>query len=186
MFTGWYAALRLAATTRPPAASREAAYREAAALLDGAGMPGLEQGLLPLALLSLRLSDAAASGRLPGSPDGRPLPARLVEPDADWGPYRPWIEPFALLDEGRRPEASETLRALPEPPADLLYEALCCLEAAVALDLGDRNVLERVRARLLPASGELAGAGSGLLSFGPVDRWLAAVTAALERPATGV
>ncbi|MET7811958.1 BTAD domain-containing putative transcriptional regulator [Streptomyces sp. NPDC005395] len=178
VFTAWYRALReavSAGSSPDPSdspgssgssqASAEAAYRSAAARLDGAGMPGLERGLLPLALLGLRLS----LGR----------PAR-VDPRADWGPYRPWAEPFALLAEGRDTEARRALRALPEPPPDLLYEALCCAEAALALALGDRPALRRTYDRLLPAAGELAGAGSGLLTFGPVDGWLAAIRRALE------
>ncbi|MEU6457459.1 BTAD domain-containing putative transcriptional regulator [Streptomyces sp. NPDC047065] len=159
VFTDWYRALRLAATGSPYDTAA-AAYRAAATRLDGAGMPGLERGLLPLALLGLRL----AHGR-----------AAEVDPGADWGPYRPWAEPFALLADGRTAEARTALAALPEPPPDLLYEALCCAEAALALRLGDRAALERTHARLLPASGELAGAGSGLLTFGPVDDWLAAI-----------
>ncbi|MFD0249701.1 BTAD domain-containing putative transcriptional regulator [Streptomyces sp. NPDC127113] len=159
VFTDWYRALRLAATGSPYGTAA-AAYRAAATRLDGAGMPGLERGLLPLALLGLRL----AHGR-----------AAEVDPSADWGPYRPWAEPFALLADGRTAEARTALAALPEPPPDLLYEALCCAEAALALRLGDRAALERTHARLLPASGELAGAGSGLLTFGPVDDWLAAI-----------
>ncbi|MFG3322800.1 BTAD domain-containing putative transcriptional regulator [Streptomyces sp. NPDC048171] len=163
VFTDWYRALRLAATGSPYDTAA-AAYRAAAARLDGAGMPGLERGLLPLALLGLRL----AHGR-----------AAEVDPGADWGPYRPWAEPFALLSDGRAAEARTALAALTEPPPDLLYEALCCAEAALALRLGDRAALERTHARLLPASGELAGAGSGLLTFGPVDDWLAAIRRAL-------
>ncbi|NEB20162.1 hypothetical protein, partial [Streptomyces coelicoflavus] len=138
VFTAWYRALREALSADAPGGSAdesggshdsaEAAYRSAAARLDGAGMPGLERGLLPLALLGLRL----ARGR----------PAR-VDPRADWGPYRPWAEPFALLAEGRDTEARGALRALPEPPPDLLYEALCCAEAAAALGLGDRPALRR-------------------------------------------
>ncbi|GAB2718678.1 hypothetical protein [Streptomyces bullii] len=83
------------------------------------------------------------------------------------------------LRGGCRADAGTGLRALPEPPADLLYEALCCLQAAVALELGDRSVLTTVRARLLPASGQLAGAGSGLVTLGPVDHWLTAIDTAL-------
>ncbi|CAL9659788.1 BTAD domain-containing putative transcriptional regulator [Streptomyces sp. enrichment culture] len=172
VFTAWYLALRQAATVSSAAGSpdsshdrAEAAYRSAAGRLDGAGMPGLERGLLPLALLGLRLAH------------GRPA---QVDPRADWGPYRPWAEPFALLAEGRETEARNALRALPEPPPDLLYEALCCAEAALALVLGDRPALRRTYDRLLPASGELAGAGSGLLTFGPVDGWLQAIRRALE------
>lgn len=165
VFTDWYGALRLAASGSPYDIAA-AAYRAAATRLDGAGMPGLERGLLPLALLGLRL----AHGR-----------AAEVDPGADWGPYRPWAEPFALLADGRTAEARTALAALTEPPPDLLYEALCCAEAALALRLGDRAALERTHARLLPAAGELAGAGSGLLTFGPVDDWLAAIRRA---PAT--
>ncbi|MEU9645414.1 BTAD domain-containing putative transcriptional regulator [Streptomyces sp. NPDC048188] len=163
VFTAWYLALREAASGGS-CAGAENAFRAAAARLDGAGMPGLERGLLPLALLGLRLAH------------GRPV---RVDPDADWGPYRPWAEPFALLAAGRDTEARGALRALPEPPPDLLYEALCCAEAALALRLGDRPALRRTYDRLLPASGELAGAGSGLLTFGPVDGWLGAIRAAL-------
>ncbi|MYS71162.1 regulator, partial [Streptomyces sp. SID5926] len=49
-----------------------------------------------------------------------------------------------------------------------------------ALALDDRPALRRTHARLLPASGELAGAGSGLLTFGPVDGWLGQIRRALE------
>ncbi|MFC8097869.1 BTAD domain-containing putative transcriptional regulator [Streptomyces sp. NPDC017454] len=163
VFTQWYRALRRAATGGSYD-SAEAAYRSAAARLDGAGMPGLERGLLSLALLGLRLAH------------GRPAE---VDPAADWGPYRPWAEPFALLADGRDTEARAALTALPQPPPDLLYEALCCAEAALAVELGDRTALERTYGRLLPAAGELAGAGSGLLTFGPVDGWLAAIRRAL-------
>ncbi|WP_425246159.1 AfsR/SARP family transcriptional regulator [Streptomyces sp. NEAU-NA10] len=169
VFTSWYRALRPAACGQIPQA--EAAYRAAAARLDGAGMPGVEHGLLPLAQLCLRTAGGSTSAR---------QAAEHVDPDADWGPYRPWVEPFILLRTGRRADAEATLRAVPEPPADLLYEAMCCLQATLALEFGDRAVLEQLRARLLPAAGELAGAGSGLITLGPVDRWLTAITHALD------
>ncbi|MBA4861125.1 winged helix-turn-helix domain-containing protein [Streptomyces sp. PSKA54] len=169
VFTQWYRALRLAASGQT--AQAEAAYRAAAARLDGAGMPGVEHGLLPLAHLCLRLADGSTSAA---------AAAEHVDADADWGPYRPWAEAFVPLRTGRRAEARGMLRALPEPPADLMYEALCCLETAVALELGDRVGLERLHTRLLPAAGELAGAGSGLVTVGPVDGWLAAITDALD------
>jgi hypothetical protein len=120
-------------------------------------MPGVAHGLLPLALLCLHATD---------QPD----------PDADWGPYRPWAEPLVLLRAGHRAEAAAALRALPEPPADLTYEALCCLEIAAARELGEEAVLRRARSRLLPAAGQLAGAGTGLFTAGPVDHWLARPT----------
>ncbi|MFH8465222.1 BTAD domain-containing putative transcriptional regulator [Streptomyces sp. NPDC017991] len=168
VFTEWYGALRLSATGRP--AEAEKAYRAAATRLAGAGMPGLERGLLPLALLCLRLTHD-----LPVDPDRDPDPD--PNPDQrprppDWGPYRPWAEPFTLLEAGRRTEARTALRALPEPPHDLLYEACCALEAEAARRLGDRPAQERARDRLRPAAAELAGAGSGLLTLGPVERYL--------------
>jgi hypothetical protein len=136
----------------------KAAYREAAVLLDGSGMPGLERGLLPLALLSLN-----------GSPAG-----------GDWGPYEPWVRPLALLAEGRRAEAAEALGETPDPPGDLLLEAMWCLTARAAIALGNRPVMQRAAAALEPAARELAGAGSGLVAFGPVSRQLDELAAALR------
>ncbi|WP_329459311.1 AfsR/SARP family transcriptional regulator [Streptomyces sp. NBC_01497] len=171
VFTRWYRVLRRAATGADTLAGTEAAYRRAARVLDGAGMPGLEQGLLPLALLSLRVA--------------RGLPAPTDAKDTAWGPYAPWILPLVILaregDDGRAP-ARAALRALPDPPGDLLTEAMWCLAARAAVDAGDRPTLLRARAALAPASGELAGAGSGLLTLGPVDVWLGVIGAALEGP----
>lgn len=168
VFTRWYGALRLAASGDLAAA--RSAYERAAADLPEAGMPGLTQGLLPLALLSLHFSGGPA------------LPPRdALDPGADWGPYRPWITPLTALSTGDRPTALRALRALPDPPRDLLYEACCCLEATAALALADRPALTRVHARLLPAAAELAGAGSGLLTLGPVAGYLTAIGAALRR-----
>ncbi|MET9313888.1 BTAD domain-containing putative transcriptional regulator [Kribbella sp. NPDC003505] len=64
VFTRWYAALR---------DDTPESYRAAAALLDGAGMPGLSEGLLPLAL-------AAHAVR-----HDEPIP------EADYGPHAPWV-----------------------------------------------------------------------------------------------
>ncbi|MGW6734976.1 BTAD domain-containing putative transcriptional regulator [Streptomyces sp. NPDC055013] len=164
VFTGWYAALRLAATGRAPVTEVEAAYREAATLLHGAGMPGLAQGLLPLALLCLRVRHA------------QPL---RFDDHTDWGPYAPWARPLVLIDRGHRPEAAEALHAMPEPPHDLLQEALWCLTARAALSLGDRPTLARAHTALTPAANELAGAASGLLTLGPVSAFLQDITAAL-------
>ncbi|MDH2425952.1 BTAD domain-containing putative transcriptional regulator [Sphaerisporangium sp. TRM90804] len=180
VFTRWYRALRLAATTPPPAAEAEAAYRDAAALLDGAGMPGLERGLLPLALLCLRLSHEPPSR---GDERPRPAPGARVECDegTDWGPYEPWVRPLASLARGRRAEAAAALRRTPEPPRDLLFEALWCLTARAAVAVGDRETMGRAYDELAPAAAELAGAGSGLLTLGPVSTHLDALTTALGR-----
>ncbi|ROP41650.1 BTAD domain-containing putative transcriptional regulator [Saccharothrix texasensis] len=155
VFTTWYAALRLAVTGRRDEA--RAAYRAAASRLSGAGMPGVERGILPLALLGL--GDV---------------------PDADWGPYEPWARPVVLLARGERAEALAAV--VPDSPHDLLFEVRTCLHAVVAVEAGDRPTMARLYDRLLPAAGELAGAGSGLVAFGPTAHHLAALAAALGRP----
>jgi DNA-binding SARP family transcriptional activator len=157
VFTQWYRAMRLAATAQVPEAEAEAAYRHAAAQLDGAGMPGLEHGLLPLARLCLRVLH------------GLPAP---TDESADWGPYQPWARPLVLLAQGRPAEAAAALRVVPDPPRDLLFEALWCLTARAAVAVGDNRTLERARGELAPAAAELAGAGSGLLTLGPVSQYL--------------
>ncbi|MBC6470409.1 AfsR/SARP family transcriptional regulator [Actinomadura alba] len=171
VFTQWYRALRLAATRQVPAAPAapaaevEVAYQDAAARLDGAGMPGLERGLLPLALLCLRLLHG-----LPVQADER----------TDWGPYEPWAGPLMLLARGRRSAAAAALRRLPDPPRDLLFEALWCLAARAAIAVGDLETMERAHAELTPAAAELAGAGSGLLTLGPVSEHLSELATALQ------
>lgn len=160
VFTRWYRALRPAVVGGAEAADEaEAAYRAAADRLEGAGMPGLERGLLPLALLCLRVWH------------DRPLE---FPDDTDWGPYAPWARPLLLLARGRRTEAAAALRRVPEPPRDLLFEASWCLTGRAALALGDHALVARARDVLAPAAGELAGAGSGVLTAGPVALHLAA------------
>ncbi|WP_198427510.1 BTAD domain-containing putative transcriptional regulator [Streptomyces buecherae] len=182
VFTQWYRALRLVATGHPTGPEAEAAYRAAAARLDGAGMPGLERGLLPLALLCLRLSHEDRGAGLPVTPTAERGADPGADPDTDWGPYAPWVRPLFLLAGGRRAEAATALRAAPPPPRDLLYEALWCLIGRAAVGVGDRAVIRLARSQLLPAKAELAGAGSGLLTLGPVARHLATLDAALAEP----
>ncbi|MFG2783713.1 BTAD domain-containing putative transcriptional regulator [Streptomyces prunicolor] len=167
VFTHWYRVLRLTATGSPHPADVTTAYQDAALRLDGAGMPGLERGLLPLALLCLRLR----SGQ----------PAQTDE-HIDWGPYEPWARPLVLLAHDRPTEARAALSSLPDPPRDLLFEALWCLAARAALTVGDRDTMERALAELTPAAAELAGAGSGLLTLGPVARYLDDLVVALRGP----
>jgi hypothetical protein len=149
VFTDWYSALRLAVRGRR--ADAEAKYRKAAARLGGSGMSGMKPGILSLALLSLQ-------------------PNLTVDLNADWGPYLPWVRPLALLAD--RDAALAALREVPESPRDLLYEARICLISVAASRLGEQIVLRWARRELEPAAEELAGAGSGLLSFGPVTRFL--------------
>ncbi|MEE6262792.1 AfsR/SARP family transcriptional regulator [Plantactinospora sonchi] len=165
VFTRWYRALRLAATGSSSQAV-EAAYGEAAAQLANAGMPGVARGLPSLALLCLRVWHG--------------VPLRFDD-DTDWGPYTPWVRPLVLLDRDRPTEAAAALRRTPDPPRDLLLEAMWCLTAQAAIALDDRVVMTRARTELTPAAGELAGAGSGMLTVGPVAGHLDHLDAALRR-----
>ncbi|MET7749168.1 BTAD domain-containing putative transcriptional regulator [Micromonospora sp. NPDC005367] len=168
VFTGWYEALRLALLGR--SAEAAVAYRRAAARTPAAAMPGMARGLLPLALLSLRLDDTSPSA-----------PVRVPGDGTDLGPYEPWVRALELAAAGRRDEAVAALRALPESPYDLLREARLCLTARAALAAGDEPAMRYAYAELLPAAAELGGAGSGVLSLGPVARHLADLATALGR-----
>jgi DNA-binding SARP family transcriptional activator len=169
VFTTWYRALRTSATSQNTTHT-ETAYQAAAALLDGAGMPGLQAGLLPLARLSVHLSPTQAAIT---------TAIQTLDPTADWGPYCPWVEPLLLIRANRTNDAANALRKTPKPPADLMCEAMYVLVAAAALQLADRTTIRRVHEALLPAADELAGAGSGLISLGPTQHWLNALSAAL-------
>ncbi|MCP2244306.1 BTAD domain-containing putative transcriptional regulator [Lentzea aerocolonigenes] len=147
VFTDWYAALKLAAAGRVADADR--AYRAAAARVRGTGMWGMERGLLPLALLSLHGTST-------------------VDLSDDWGPHLDWVRPLVLPHD----EALAAARALPPGPADLLGETRACLLAMAAVRLDDPELRSRARAMLLPAKDELAGAGTGLFTFGPVGTFL--------------
>jgi len=178
VFTELYAALKLAVRGRPaekayrrpaeeacprPAEESyrrpaEESYRRAAVRLAASGMPGMSDGLPALALLSI---------------------GRAGDGD-DFGPYEPWVRPGLLLAAGSRAEAARAVRELPESPRDLLWEARLCLVARAVVELGDREAAARVYDELLPAAGELAGAGSGVLSFGEVDEHLEALRELLQ------
>ncbi|MBP2193247.1 AfsR/SARP family transcriptional regulator [Nocardia goodfellowii] len=164
VFTTWYRAMRAAATGASVAVA-EAGYQRAAELLHGSGMPGLERGILALALLCLRVSRGQAVA---------------LDADADFGPYEPWARPHLLLANNRSEAAAAALRRIPDPPPDLLLEALWCLTARAAVMVGDRAMMTRARIELSTAANEIAGAGSGVLSAGPVAAYLGELTAALD------
>ncbi|WP_396446457.1 hypothetical protein [Actinomadura sp.] len=54
------------------------------------------------------------------------------------------------------------------------------MTARAALAVDDRETMRRARDALAPAAGELAGAGSGLLTLGPVSGHLDELAAALR------
>ncbi|WP_030489311.1 BTAD domain-containing putative transcriptional regulator [Micromonospora chokoriensis] len=181
VFTRWYAALRLALMGRSAAAAD--AYRLAADQVSADDMPGLTRGLLPLALLGLRLADTIGDDQPtagPGAAAG-PTPGSGAQDWAalDWGPHEPWVRPL-LLAADDRDAAAAALRAVPEGPHDLLREVRLCLVGRAACALDDRATMTRVYAELLPAADELA-AGSGVLTVGPVAGHLADLAAALGR-----
>ncbi|MFJ2395244.1 BTAD domain-containing putative transcriptional regulator [Streptomyces sp. NPDC087843] len=162
VLTGWFrarsAAARSAEPGGPTAATAAAHYRAAENALRTAGMPGLHRGLFPLALLGLRLLH------------DRPAP---TDPHLDWGPYRPWARPLLLLAQNRGEEARTALAAAPEPARDHMQEAMWCLTARAAARLGERAIAARAEASLRDACAEHAGAGSGMLTLGPVALYLA-------------
>ncbi|MFF9147401.1 BTAD domain-containing putative transcriptional regulator [Streptomyces sp. NPDC014861] len=172
VFTAWYRALRTAETEGWPAA--RGPYARVLAGTAHCGMPGLVRGAAAL----VALTPAMRGNALPDPDDLAPL---------DPGPYRPWIDPLLLAASGATEAARRALDTVPRPPHDLLQEALWCVLARTAAAVGHRPVLRRARQELSPAATELAGAGSGLISYGPVIHHLAAADAALgegTRPST--
>ena len=157
VFTAAFRAMRLAERSPDPAEAARA-YRALAADLAGAGMPGVEAGLVPLALVALHLRRR------------RPVP---TAPDLDPGPHRAWVEPLLRHARGEVDAARRAAAALPEPPADHLYDALWAVVAHTAVRLGDRSLAAGARAALAPLRGELAGGATAALTFGPVDDLLA-------------
>jgi DNA-binding SARP family transcriptional activator len=161
VFTRWFGAVRVAASGAPVDVA-ERAYQQAALSLDGSGMPGLADGLLPLAGLALRV--------------WRGVPADLDPLGAgSWGPYAPWARPHLLLTRGDTAKAAAAVRRIPDPPPGLLTEVLWILAGRAAIKVGDRRVAERARAALVPAADEVA-AGSGVLTAGPFRDHLRAMS----------
>jgi DNA-binding SARP family transcriptional activator len=156
VFTRWYLAMRTAATAADTAGAEES-YRQAATLLDHSGMPGVARGLLPMALLCLRV--------------WRHEPASFPD-DTDWGPYHAWARPWLLLARNQAAEAKQALQRCPAPRPGLLAEALWSLTARAAVTLDDRTRAATAHDALAPARGEIAGAASGMLTAGPVRDYL--------------
>ncbi|MFC8517674.1 BTAD domain-containing putative transcriptional regulator [Streptomyces sp. NPDC057257] len=165
VLTAAFRALRLAEASQDPAEAARA-YRGVAVELAGAGMPGVEAGFLPLALLSLRLRHR------------RPAP---TDPGLDWGPCRPWVRPHLDLARGDPAAARRAAADLPTPAADHLYDALWAVTAHTALQLRDESLAARAHRALSPLRGEIAGGTTGMITFGAVDDILADLDRYLDR-----
>ncbi|MGW1738434.1 AfsR/SARP family transcriptional regulator [Nocardia sp. NPDC001965] len=166
VFTTWYRALRAATTDTLDVAER--AYESAAATLTGAGMPGLERGLTPLARLCLYLRHNDVDR------------IAAMDPDIGWGPYAPWVRPALLAARGEIEHARTVLRRIESPPRDLLFEALWVVIAQAAIAVDDAEVMRRAHAQLAPAATETT-AQSGLLDLGPVRNHLDELSSHLSR-----
>ncbi|GEK21785.1 BTAD domain-containing putative transcriptional regulator [Cellulomonas xylanilytica] len=112
-------------------------------------MPGFAHGI------------AFLSGVTDAVRDDRPLP------DVDAGPYDPWVRPLLLARAGRTSEAVAALDAVPDPPRDLLLEAMWCLVGRAVVETGHRAAGRRALDALRPAVSERA-AGSGVVDLGSV------------------
>ncbi|WP_326598159.1 hypothetical protein [Streptomyces sp. NBC_01803] len=129
-------------------------------------MSGVEVGIFPLALLSLRLRHR------------RPAP---TDPNLDWGPYRPWVQPLLDIARGNLPAARHAAATLPPPPADHLYDSLWAVNAHTAILLQDQSLATQAHNALSPLRGETAGGTTAMITFGTVNDILATLDQHLDR-----
>jgi hypothetical protein len=87
---------------------------------------------------------------------------------------------LVLLARNRTEEARAALRTAPAPAPDHMQEALWCLTAHAAARLGEPAIAARAATALRPARTEHAGAASGMLTLGPVSRYLAEAEACTD------
>ncbi|MBU3066378.1 AfsR/SARP family transcriptional regulator [Nocardia sp. NEAU-G5] len=165
VLTAAFRVMCLAQRSNDPAEEAHA-YYALAADLTGAGMPGLEAGMIPLALLSISIRHKCSAP---------------TDPGLDWGPYRPWAQPLLDLARGDLPAARRAVAALPMPPADHLYDSLWAINAHTAIALEDDSLATHAYDALTPLRGEIAGATTAILTFGPVDDILVTLDRCLER-----
>lgn len=165
VLTAAFRTMRLSERSNNPADVAHA-YRTVATDLAGAGMPGVEAGIIPLALLSLRIRHR------------RPAP---TDPALDWGPNRPWAQPLLDLARGNFAAAREAAAVLPTPPADHLYDSLWAINAHTAVLLEDEQLATQAHDALSPLRGEIAGGTTAMITFGPVNDILATLDQHLVR-----
>lgn len=167
----WYRAMRLAIDGRTDEA--DAAYLRVTEGLDGTWMWGIERDLLHFARFCLRASGHGSLLDLAGE----------AQDQYDrWGPIYARGQALMLLADGRACEARAVATAARPLPRDYLLEARLGLAAVLAVELGDREMASSVYRQLLPAADGLAGAGSGVVTLGPVAHHLGALAHLLDRP----
>jgi len=96
------------------------------------------------------------------------------------GRHEPWVRPLVLTAQNRRDEALTILRTVPDPLRPPPRDAVVPRRAHAALALGDRDSMQRAYTALTPAEAEIAGAGTGLFTLGPVSRYLQELAEALS------
>ncbi|QDQ12194.1 hypothetical protein FH965_17750 [Streptomyces spectabilis] len=166
-----YGALRPAVAHRhDEAARRYAAARDA---LGGLGVWGAEQAVYGLALFCLRQQD----GRLAEHVD---LSLREYE---TWGRGAGCgaTHALTLAAAGHGARARALLPELLTMRRDFLYELRLAAAGLAAVRLGEDDLAEAAYEELLPAAGELAGAGSGMATLGPVAQYLGEIAEHLGR-----
>ncbi len=139
--------------------------------------PGLEHGLLPLALLCLRLRTHPRRARARLDRAHRAVTRASA---STGGRTSPGLAPWCCWPRAgaRRPPAR--CATSPTRPATCCSRPCGASPRGRPIAVGDRETMERAHAALAPAAAELAGAGSGLLTLGPVSRHLDDLAAALR------
>ncbi|MFI6055248.1 BTAD domain-containing putative transcriptional regulator [Streptomyces violascens] len=167
---GWYRAMRVSIAGR--FADADTAYRRTTERLGESWMWGIERDLLHFALFCLYIQNGTLLD-LAGEAD---------EQYERWGSNYARGKALMLLAEGDAAQARTVTSAARELPRDYLLEARLGLAAILAVSLDDRDMAASVYEELLPAADCLAGAGSGVVTLGPVSHYLGELARCLGRP----
>ncbi len=166
-----YGALRPAVAHRHDEAGRR--YAAARDEIGGLGLWGAEHAVYGLALFCLRQQD----GRLAEHVD---LSLREYE---TWGRGAGCgaTHALTLAAAGHGARARALLPELLTMRRDFLYELRLAAAGLAAVQLGEDDLAEAAYEELLPAADELAGAGSGMVTLGPVAQYLGEIAEHLGR-----
>ncbi|MFD7170035.1 ATP-binding protein [Streptomyces violascens] len=167
---GWYRAMQISIAGR--FADADTAYRRTTERLGESWMWGIERDLLHFALFCLYIQNGTLLD-LAGEAD---------EQYRRWGSNYARGKALMLLAEGHPAQARAVTSAARELPRDYLLEARLGLAAILAVSLDDREMAASVYDELLPAADCLAGAGSGVVTLGPVAHYLGELAHCLGRP----